>query len=298
MTTRAFPALTSREHRPWLETGTGRTALFAVCLLCAVAVLILGSSFFKVFWTNKNVGFQGSLSVLFLFAAIGCRRDERLRPYSQIAFAFFMASFATVVTLLIGGWNGTLLAWFGLSDATSQGIAVSKLYEAAMICIPVIVLTKLSGASLGSIYLQRGNLKWGLSIGTLVFFNFAGSAFLFFAARFTSVDTLGAALIWGLVFSISNGFMEELWLRGILLRPLQGSLGIAGAVLLTAIVFAAMHATATYLPPIAIPFYVANTFTLGLACGYLIIKTDSLWGATLIHVASDLFLFIATLANA
>jgi len=27
-------------------------------------------------------------------------------------------------------------------------------------------------------------------------------------------------------------------------------------------------------------------------------KTDSIWGATLIHAAADLFLFIAMLANA
>jgi membrane protease YdiL (CAAX protease family) len=38
--------------------------------------------------------------------------------------------------------------------------------------------------------------------------------------------------------------------------------------------------------------------TGGLAYGYLTIKTDSLWGATLIHVASDFFLFVAILANA
>ncbi len=277
--------------------GMRRLALFIAFLFCAVAVLFLGSSFFTTFWTNKNLVFQGSLSVIFLLAAIWCQREERLRPYSQAAYAFFMASFATVVTLLIGSWSRTLLAWFGLSDTTSPGMAVAKLYETAMICVPIVVLTKLSGASLRSIYLQRGNLKWGLSIGTLVFFNFAGSAFLFFATRFTSADALGAALIWGLVFSIANGFMEELWLRGILLRPLQGSLGLGGAVLLTSIVFAAIHATATYLPPIAIPFYVANTFTLGLACGYLTNKTGSLWGATLIHAASDLFLFIAVLAS-
>jgi membrane protease YdiL (CAAX protease family) len=41
----------------------------------------------------------------------------------------------------------------------------------------------------------------------------------------------------------------------------------------------------------------ANTLTMGLACGYLTIKTDSIWGAVLIHAAADLFLFIAMLAN-
>ncbi len=290
--------LAGRADRTGPMTGTGRLVLFIVFLVCAFAVLIFGSSYFNIFWTNDNLGYQASLSAMFLFVAIWCRRDERLARYWQIAFAFFMASFAIVATLLIGGWNGTILRWFGLSDTTSQGQAVAKLYEAAMICVPIIVLTKLSGTDLGNIYLKRGNLKWGLSVGGIVFFNFAGAAFLFFAARFTSVDTLGAALVWGLVFSIANGFLEELWLRGILLRPLQKLIGLGGAVLLTSITFAVMHATATYLPPIAIPFYVANTFTLGLACGYLTIKTDSLWGATLIHLASDLYLFVATLAIA
>jgi membrane protease YdiL (CAAX protease family) len=39
-------------------------------------------------------------------------------------------------------------------------------------------------------------------------------------------------------------------------------------------------------------------FATGLACGYLMVKSDSIWGAVLIHVAADLFLFISTLANA
>jgi len=48
---------------------------------------------------------------------------------------------------------------------------------------------------------------------------------------------------------------------------------------------------------VALPFMVANTFTLGLGCGYLMMKSDSIWGATLIHAAADFFLFIAVLAN-
>jgi membrane protease YdiL (CAAX protease family) len=190
------------------------------------------------------------------------------------------------------------LGWFDLTVSTSQGIAIAKVYEAVIVVVPIMVLTKLSGADLGALYLKRGNLKWGLSIGALILFNFAASAFLFFAARFTSVDTLGAAVLWGLVFSVANGFMEELWLRGLFLKRLEPLLGMGGSVLLTSIVFALMHGGATYLTPVAIPFMVANTLTLGLACGYLIMKTDSLWGATMIHAASDFFLFIALLANA
>jgi membrane protease YdiL (CAAX protease family) len=41
-----------------------------------------------------------------------------------------------------------------------------------------------------------------------------------------------------------------------------------------------------------------NTLALGLACGYLMMRSDNIWGSTLIHAASDFFLFIAVLANA
>jgi membrane protease YdiL (CAAX protease family) len=69
------------------------------------------------------------------------------------------------------------------------------------------------------------------------------------------------------------------------------------SVWLTAIIFAAMHSFAFYFMPTVLPFFVMNTLACGLACGYPTIKPDNLWGATLIHVASDFFLFVAVLAN-
>ena len=276
-----------------------RLVLFVVILICSLAIFVFGCNYFAVFPTNRNINYQVLLSAVFLIAAVWFKRDEQLSQYWPIAFAFFIAAFAVVVTSLIGNWNTTILGWFNVTTyGTSQFQAVNKVYEMLMVVVPIIVLTKLSGADLGSIYLKRGNLKWGLSIGVLVWFNFAASAFLFFASRYASIDKLVAALVWGIVFSCANGFMEELWLRGIFLKRFEPVLGVGGSVLVTSIVFALMHGGAMYLTPIALPFMVANTLTLGLACGYLIMKTDSIWGATLIHAAADLFLFIAMLANA
>ncbi|MBI5029779.1 MAG: CPBP family intramembrane metalloprotease [Chloroflexi bacterium] len=292
-------AMLGRKETDAEARETRRLVLFGVFLVCSLAIFVFGCNYFDIFPTNRNLNYQLLLSVVFLIAVVWFKRDERLNRYWQIAFAFFAAMFAVIVTSLIGGWNLTILSWFNVTaHGTSQFQAVNKIYEMLMVVVPIIVLTKLSGADLGSIYLKRGNLKWGLSIGALVFLNFAASAFLFYATRYTSIDKLGAAVVWGIVFSFANGFMEELWLRGIFLRRLEPVLGIGGSVLVTAIVFSLMHGGTSYMVPIAIPFYVANTLTLGLACGYLIMKTDSIWGATLIHAAADLFLFIAVLANA
>jgi len=199
--------------------------------------------------------------------------------------------------LVFNDWTDTVLRWFKETTISSQGIAIAKLSEMILVVIPVLVLNKLSGADLGSIYLKRGNLKMGLGFGAIVFFNFVTSAFLFFAERFTSIDRLVAATLWGMVFSFANGFMEELWLRGLFLRRFEPVLGVSGSILLTSIVFGLMHGGAVYLMSAALPYMVVNTFTLGLACGYLMMKSDSIWGAVLIHAAADFFLFIAMLAN-
>jgi membrane protease YdiL (CAAX protease family) len=275
-----------------------RIGLFIVFLICGLAILVFGSYYFDIFPTNRNLTYDLSICALFLAAALWFRFDKRLNAYWPITFAFFIASVAYPCSAVLDGWTNVVLGWFHVSLASSQGIAIAKTCEMVTKVAPMLLLTVLSGAGLGSIYLKRGNWKWGLSIGTLVLFNFATSAFLFFATRYTSMEKLEAAVVWGLVFSLANGFMEELWFRGIFLKHLKPWLGTGGSILLTSIVFALVHGGATYLTPIALPFMVVYAFTLGLACGYLIMKTDSLWGAVLIHTAADLFLFIAMLANA
>jgi membrane protease YdiL (CAAX protease family) len=272
--------------------------LFIVFLICELAIVLFGSNYFDVFQTNKNLAYQASLSVVFLAAAIWLKRSERLNRYWQVAFALFIASFVITTTSLIGSWSTIILNWLNVPTDTSQRQAVGKIYEMLMVVVPILVLTKLSGADLKSIFIKRGDLWMGLGIGALVFVFLGTASFMFAVTRFSSTKLLGDAVVWGLVFSIANGFMEELWLRGIFLKRLAPLLGVGGSVLLTALVFGLMHSFAFYFDPIALIFYMLNTVALGLACGYLMVKSDSIWGAMVIHAASDFFLFIAVLANA
>jgi membrane protease YdiL (CAAX protease family) len=279
----------------WLQ----RLGLFILFLVCGLAILFLGSNFYEIFPTNRNLTYNLIVSAVFLTLSMWFKLDKRLNKYWQVTFAFFIASAVYPVTSLTVDWKSEVLKRLGVvAVVTSRGTAVDKVIQMILTVAPILVLVKVSGADLGSIFLKRGNLKMGLGFGVIVWFNFATSAFLFFAERFTSMDRLIAAILWGLVFSFANGFLEELWLRAIFLQRLEPFLGIGGSVLLTSIVFSVIHAGSTYLTPIAIPFMLANTFTLGLACGYLMMKSDSIWGPTLIHAAADFFLFIALLANA
>jgi len=192
------------EHIGWAQ----RLGLFFLFLMCGVTVFVFGSNYYEIFPTNRNIYYNAVLSAVFLIVSLWLKRNERLTKYWHIPFAFFIASFVILFTLLFD-LSGSVLGWFNLTTSTSQGIAIAKLFDMVMIVVLIIVLTKLSGADLGSIYLKRGNLKWGLSIGAIVLFNFASSAILFFATRYTSIDKLIVAILWGVVFSFANSLWKN-----------------------------------------------------------------------------------------
>jgi membrane protease YdiL (CAAX protease family) len=288
------PELFNRKGNP---CKLRRAGFFILLLALEAAIFIFGSHYFNVFKTNKNLTYNLIVSAAFLTVSLWFRYDQRLKTYWQLAFAFFIASTAIPISALLSPWNKTVLSWLSVNMNASQGLAIDKTWEVLVKSIPILVLVRLSGADLGSDFLQRGHLKLGLGIGALVFIFLGTASFMFAVERFTSMDRLMAAVVWGLVFSIGNSFMEELWLRGIFLKRFAPFIGMKGAVWCTSLVFAWMHSFVFYFMPTALPFFFINTLMLGLACGYLMVKSDSIWGPVMIHAGSDFFLFIALLAN-
>jgi membrane protease YdiL (CAAX protease family) len=275
-----------------------KVVMFVVLLICSLAVFVLGSNYVRLFPTNGNTAYAISLTSFFLVAALLFKRSIKLVKYWPIAYAFFIASAVNLVSVLFAGYNTEFVHLFGYTTSANRIMALAKMYDTLLIVIPIIALTLVSGADLGSIFLKIGNQnrKWGFGVGGLVLVNFFTSVLIFFGTGY-ELPKLGSAIVWGFVFSICNAFSEELWIRGLFLKKQAPLIGIAGSVLLTSTTFAVFHFTSVaYLPTLAVPVFVINTFTLGLACGILMMKTDSIWGAYLIHMAADVFLFIATLA--
>jgi membrane protease YdiL (CAAX protease family) len=280
-----------------LKNDLLRFGLVTFLLVSEAAIFIFGAYYFDIFPTNRNLTYNLVLCAVFLTAAVWFKTDDRLEKYWQIPFDLFIAATAFPMTALLDNWIRMVLNWFSESVDTSKGLAIEKTSEMLIKVIPILTLVKISGADFGSVYIKRGNLRLGMGIGWLVFFFLAPASFMFATQRFTSMQTLIAAVMWGLIFSFANAFMEELWLRGIFLKSFANVVGEKGSVWITSIIFAAMHSFAYYFMPEAIPFFALNTLALGLACGYLMIKSDSIWGPMIIHAASDFFLFIAVLAS-
>ena len=154
----------------------------------------------------------------------------------------------------------------------------------------IILLTKLSGGSLPSIYLKKGSIRKGLVIGFVAMAVAATVSIPLSERLFGGRDLSLARVIpwtpWILVFVLENAFNEELLFRGLFLQRLEPLLGTAGSNLSVAIVFTCHHAEVEYTSEVLM--LLAFLFPVALAWGTVMQQTDSLWGSVLFHAGMDI----------
>jgi membrane protease YdiL (CAAX protease family) len=282
-------------------SGQATSNKFILCMIFfswALAIFLFGANYYQLFSTNGNILYATGLSGLLLITALILRNNSKLNKYWSIIYAFFIASMVNLVSDLFNGYYITFLHFLNVPPESNQGISLGKLYDMLLVVMPILILVLLSGADLRSLYLAKGNhtYKWGFGIGGLLLANYLTSVLIFFGTSY-EFSELGSVILWGVIFALSNSLLEELWVRGLFLKKLIPLIGIPATIALSSTWFAALHFLAVaYMSPAVIPFFVVNTFTMGLACGILMVKTESIWGAYFIHAAADLFLFIALLA--
>jgi len=78
--------------------------------------------------------------------------------------------------------------------------------------------------------------------------------------------------------------------RGLFLGRLSPIVGAGLANLLTTIIFVTAHLQVTYSPDIVM--FLAILLLLSLAWGYVMQKTDNIWGSALFHAGADWFVLI------
>jgi hypothetical protein len=157
-----------------------RIPLFISVLVCGISLPSLSGLLifpFSAVVVDHTLVYAIILSALFLLIAFFTRNRKSLRRYWQIFFAFFIASLAILFDLLVN-----------LSSETESGLVLDMLVSTSIIVSVIVILTRVSGKSLGSIFLIKGNLRLGLISGLIGFFFFALTA----SARANSI--LGSAL--------------------------------------------------------------------------------------------------------
>ncbi len=235
---------------------------------------------------------HAGLTAMLLIAALFLRRSKKNQQYWQVIYALFVAGMAVLLSTL---FSARLLRISDLAAPNPPGIAVAKLSESLLRVIPILVLMAIIGANRCSLYLNNGNIRLGLTVGAATFIVLAAIAFLPMADQKGTLNKLLSLSPWILIFVLCNGFMEELLFRGLFLKRYELFLGKGLSNLLTATVFTLIHIQVTYIPDVL--QFLIIVFPLAIIWGYLMQKTDSIWGSALFHAGADCLIIFEIYAS-
>jgi membrane protease YdiL (CAAX protease family) len=135
----------------------------------------------------------------------------------------------------------------------------------------------------------------GLAIGVAGFVGFVVLAFMPLVSRGGMLNKLLSLSPWILIFVLANGFNEELLYRGLFLKRYEAFLGKGLSNLLAASVFTLAHVQVTYVSDLRQFLFIL--FPLALVWGYLMQKTDSLWGSVIFHAGADCMIIFGIFAS-
>ncbi|MDX2444333.1 MAG: type II CAAX endopeptidase family protein [Bacteroidales bacterium] len=219
-----------------------------------------------------------------------------LNKYHLIFLGLLIMAIAVSLDWLMGVY---LIDSLGVDGNTPSGFALLKLNECFVVLMVIILFTKLSGNSLQSIYIQKGNLKLGLIIG-LSTFTLAAAGSIFMASSLFKGQNLEFSRIlpwvpWILIFVLANATLEETLFRGLFLKKLQPFFGKFISNILIAVVFTVLHLSASYTSDQYL--FIIVLFPLALLWGYIIQKTDSLLASILFHAGMDIPIILGTFSN-
>lgn len=272
----------------WLKKS-GNFLLFFLAETMVFAIITLSPYLSK----NTLLGFHTGLTVVLLVVSLLLRRGERGKSYWPVFYVFFVAGTAVLVSVLL---SDDLLGVFHQSVTTPQGIATAKFSQCILTVVPILILMPLMGFDWHSMYLKRGRVRIWLPVAIAALIVFPALAYFAISSSQAEVfEKLLPLWPWILLFVLSNGFMEELLYRGLFLQRYETFLGKGLSNVLTAIVFAIMHTQVTYAAEM-IQFLVI-VLVLSLIWGFLIQKSDSLWGAVLFHAAGDCLIIFGAYAS-
>jgi len=245
--------------------------------------------------TEDFIGRTFLISILFVTFLLA-RKSKRFNDYWQTIFGLFVLTVVVSLDWIIARY---LLDNLGLAINKPIGFSLLKFSECVLAVIIVILFTKISGFGLTTLYIQKGNLKKGLTTGLISFVLAAiGSVLIspvFFGAHDLSLSNIISWLPWILVFIFSNAINEELLYRGLFLKKLEPLYGKLLSNSIIVLVFTALHVGVTYSADQMMLLFIL--IPLALTWGYITQKTESLLGSILFHAGMDIAIILGIFSN-
>lgn len=268
-----------------------RLALFIIFFICGLSIFLFGSNFISVFSTNDSTIYRIIISVLFLALTVFTYLAKSLRNYWRVSFAFFIASIGTLLNWVIRDLPVRFL--YDSITITEGRWMLDKFSQFIAIVIPILILTLAFRDKLSSLYIQKGRSRLWIIIGLSSFVLFVTGGLLL-SLQENSLQKILSILPWLFAFSVFNALMEELWFRGLFLKRFEQFIGSHLSIFLTSILFSIPHIFVRYISGIQMSLiFFATVFSLGMASGYIIYKSKSIWGAVIFHIGYDLFYALA-----
>lgn len=273
-------------HSPAAARPINRVVFFLFLLLGGQLIFVFASPYFDVFPTNDDPVFAGALTVAFGVLALVLSRNLQYARYAPPVYALFVAAAANLA-LVIGPFNRFITA-----TEPFRQMAQDKVAQFMAIVPVIVILTWLAKRDLGWIYIQRGRPRRWLPFGLAAFVAGAVAMIWMLLSNGMSLDRLIAAAPWILTFVAANAFMEELWFRGVFLRPYEAEAGWTAAMVLTALAYGTSHMNATYFESATGMLFGLGVIGLGLILAWGMRWAGSVWGAVLFHMGMDLVIIL------
>lgn len=273
-------------HSPAAARPINRVVFFLFLLLSGQLIFVFASPYFDVFPTNDDPVFAGALTVAFGVLALVMSRNLQYARYAPPVYALFVAAAANLA-LVIGPFNRFITA-----TEPFRQMAQDKVAQFMAIVPVIVILTWLAKRDWGWIYIQRGRPRRWLVFGLAGFAAGAVAMIWMLLSNGMSRESLVTTAPWILIFVVANALMEELWFRGVFLRPYEASVGWAGAMTATALAYGTSHMNATYFESATGMLFGLGVIGLGLILAWGMRWAGSVWGAVLFHMGMDLVIIL------
>ena len=275
----------------------GRPARWLASLAVLIAALAMTAPIYGGWLSGDSQRvFRYGFTLLWGILALVAARSGRTRPYLPLLLSLFGVSLGFALAYLSA--HSPLSGLGGTSD-TPKGAAAEKVFtEVIPISAAVFLASRLSRRSLESLGLRRGKAWQSLGLGLLATLPLLALFAIDPSGGRDAVLATPTAVIlswlpWIVLFSLANGFLEELWFRGLWLGGFRPVLGLPAAIHVTSLAFALMHVI-VYLPDVATVAVLTPAWLfMGYAYALIMRKTGSLWGPVLAHAIADVLFLLA-----
>jgi membrane protease YdiL (CAAX protease family) len=254
-------------------------------------IFVLGLNLLKLIPEKFQDVYKIGLPIVLLIAYSA---SQKYFPNQKtILFAFFLVSAGWALDYFLTGWIKDL---FSLNTKGLSGLAGTMVISTLLVSAPVIIGWLIAGRKLSALFIQGSEKAWGIVVGIVGLLLLGGLGILQSLDQGLAVKSLEAAIPLALVFSLANGFREELVYRAVFIKGFQANIGIVATVIVTTLVFTLAHIDVSYIPASQIVFIIVLVI-IGVVGSLIMMKTGSLIGAVLFHAGADVLLIMGMLSS-